>query len=67
MLLSAPFKLQMPSCDDCGKTLQKPFVCLECVFAGCWRNAHIVDHLEKTGHDFGMSQVPEKPLNDVTC
>ncbi|KAF9519687.1 hypothetical protein BS47DRAFT_1288052, partial [Hydnum rufescens UP504] len=47
-------KVQVPSCGTCGKALHRPFVCLECSYSACWREGHILDHLEETGHDFAL-------------
>ncbi|KAF8340377.1 uncharacterized protein EI90DRAFT_3035339 [Cantharellus anzutake] len=47
-------KYSVPQCGSCAKTLHRPFVCLECMYLGCWKEGHIADHLEETGHDFAL-------------
>lgn len=61
---SPPWQLlQYPQCGDCGETLHRPFICLECAFIGCnsrhflsgassdaKRRSHILDHLRDSGH-----------------
>ncbi|KAG9010510.1 hypothetical protein FRB94_010276 [Tulasnella sp. JGI-2019a] len=45
-------KTDVPECDTCQKTLQRPFVCLSCNYGGCWKQGHITDHLQDLQHDF---------------
>ncbi|TFY65623.1 hypothetical protein EVG20_g5463 [Dentipellis fragilis] len=45
-------KVSSPICGACGETLTRPFVCLHCSFAGCWRDEHIAEHLKDEGHIF---------------
>jgi ubiquitin carboxyl-terminal hydrolase 22/27/51 len=45
-------QVQAPTCGTCQKTLHRPFVCMECSFAGCWRGDHGVGHLKEAGHPF---------------
>ncbi|KZT29784.1 cysteine proteinase [Neolentinus lepideus HHB14362 ss-1] len=43
-------KVAYPSCDHCGSSLARPFVCLHCSFTGCWSDGHMIDHLRDTSH-----------------
>ncbi|KAF8525841.1 cysteine proteinase [Hysterangium stoloniferum] len=45
-------KLQMPTCGICSLTLHRPFVCLQCSFSGCWKDGHVIQHLEEKEHGF---------------
>ncbi|KAI0787731.1 cysteine proteinase [Fomes fomentarius] len=45
-------KIAPPDCGVCGESLSRPFACLHCQFAGCWREKHIKLHLQNKGHDF---------------
>ncbi|KAG1830548.1 hypothetical protein EV424DRAFT_1578450, partial [Suillus variegatus] len=45
-------KVSSPTCDTCNQTLSRPFVCLQCSYAGCWSGGHITDHLKETVHTF---------------
>lgn len=42
----------VPECDTCQRTLQRPFVCLSCNYGGCWKRGHITDHLQEVQHEF---------------
>ncbi|KAI0033090.1 cysteine proteinase [Vararia minispora EC-137] len=47
-------KLASPQCGLCKKTMARPFVCLQCSFAGCWKDEHFTEHLMDEGHGFGV-------------
>ncbi|KAH7911361.1 hypothetical protein BJ138DRAFT_1135452 [Hygrophoropsis aurantiaca] len=54
-LLSSPpkrRKISTPTCGTCELTLSRPFVCLQCEYAGCWPEGHIIGHLKEAGHAF---------------
>ncbi|EPQ54170.1 cysteine proteinase [Gloeophyllum trabeum ATCC 11539] len=56
-------KVTCPTCNTCGSSLARPFVCLHCSFTGCWSGGHIVDHLREASHDF----CAESKLGSVYC
>ncbi|KAF7297767.1 Ubiquitin carboxyl-terminal hydrolase [Mycena kentingensis (nom. inval.)] len=43
-------KTAVPSCGTCSAALYRPFVCLHCSFAGCWKSGHITAHLQQAQH-----------------
>ncbi|KAG8934774.1 hypothetical protein FRC01_000455 [Tulasnella sp. 417] len=45
-------KIQVADCDTCGTTLHRPFVCLFCNFGGCWKEGHIMAHMQENNHGF---------------
>ncbi|KIO34647.1 hypothetical protein M407DRAFT_64084 [Tulasnella calospora MUT 4182] len=45
-------KIQVADCDTCGATLHRPFVCLFCNFGGCWKEGHVVAHMQEKKHGF---------------
>ncbi|KZV68313.1 cysteine proteinase [Peniophora sp. CONT] len=47
-------KLSAPQCGTCHRTLARPFVCLQCSFAGCWQDEHISEHLADEAHYFAV-------------
>ncbi|KAH9925470.1 cysteine proteinase [Amylocystis lapponica] len=44
-------KISSPTCGTCDFVLSRPVVCLSCSYSGCWRNAHVKQHLQVAGHD----------------
>ncbi|KAJ7922392.1 hypothetical protein B0H13DRAFT_1983023 [Mycena leptocephala] len=46
-------KVSVPTCGTCHLALQRPFVCLHCPYAGCWKNSHVSTHLQESQHTFG--------------
>ncbi|THH11391.1 hypothetical protein EW146_g8064 [Bondarzewia mesenterica] len=59
-------KLSSPECGTCGLSLNRPFVCLHCGYAGCWRDEHITEHLKDEGHLFSVD-VKIGPVFCVEC
>ncbi|KAJ7070002.1 hypothetical protein C8F01DRAFT_977061 [Mycena amicta] len=47
-------KVAVPCCGTCNAALYRPFVCLHCSFAGCWKTGHIAAHLREAQHPFCM-------------
>ncbi|KAJ7728518.1 hypothetical protein B0H16DRAFT_1588885 [Mycena metata] len=45
-------KVGVPSCGTCQVALHRPFVCLHCSYAGCWRSGHVSTHLQESQHSF---------------
>ncbi|KAJ6568652.1 hypothetical protein B0H19DRAFT_1024019 [Mycena capillaripes] len=45
-------KVSIPTCGTCKLALHRPFVCLHCSYAGCWKNDHISTHLQESQHSF---------------
>ncbi|KAJ7471011.1 hypothetical protein FB451DRAFT_1472862 [Mycena latifolia] len=45
-------KLSVPTCGTCQLALHRPFVCLHCSYAGCWKNGHVSTHLQESQHTF---------------
>lgn len=45
-------KVASPTCGTCSVTLPRPFVCLHCLYSGCWAKSHIRSHLKHTSHLF---------------
>ncbi|KAJ7266551.1 hypothetical protein C8J57DRAFT_1328141 [Mycena rebaudengoi] len=45
-------KISVPTCGTCHLALVRPFVCLHCSYAGCWKNGHVVTHLQESQHIF---------------
>jgi ubiquitin carboxyl-terminal hydrolase 22/27/51 len=45
-------QLQLSECDNCRATLYRPIVCLQCNFAGCWKEGHIQAHVKSQDHIF---------------
>ncbi|KAJ7503328.1 hypothetical protein B0H11DRAFT_1975258 [Mycena galericulata] len=45
-------KVSAPTCGTCQLALHRPFVCLHCSYAGCWKNGHISTHLQESQHTF---------------
>ncbi|KAF7296453.1 Ubiquitin carboxyl-terminal hydrolase [Mycena chlorophos] len=47
-------KVAVPTCGACNVALYRPFVCLHCSFAGCWKSGHITAHQRQEQHPFCM-------------
>ncbi|KAJ6524236.1 hypothetical protein DFH09DRAFT_1264332 [Mycena vulgaris] len=45
-------KVSVPTCGTCQLALHRPFVCLHCSYAGCWKNGHVSTHLQESQHTF---------------
>ncbi|KAK7013991.1 ubiquitin carboxyl-terminal hydrolase [Favolaschia claudopus] len=45
-------KVSIPFCSTCKVPLPRPFVCLHCSYAGCWRSGHVSEHLQESQHIF---------------
>ncbi|KAJ6516717.1 hypothetical protein C8R47DRAFT_1088124 [Mycena vitilis] len=45
-------KVSLPTCGTCQLGLHRPFVCLHCPYAGCWKNGHIAAHLQGSQHSY---------------
>ncbi|KAJ7215547.1 hypothetical protein GGX14DRAFT_443055 [Mycena pura] len=45
-------KVPVPTCGTCSIALYRPFVCLHCSYAGCWKSGHICTHLQESQHTF---------------
>ncbi|KAI0076195.1 cysteine proteinase [Panus rudis PR-1116 ss-1] len=45
-------KFSSPTCNACGLSLSRPFVCLTCSYSGCWVGYHAQQHLSEAGHTF---------------
>ncbi|GAM22658.1 hypothetical protein SAMD00019534_058330 [Acytostelium subglobosum LB1] len=43
-------KLSIPSCVECHCFNGRIHLCLHCVYAGCWRQQHMIKHFQETGH-----------------
>ncbi|KAJ7692121.1 hypothetical protein B0H17DRAFT_1061969 [Mycena rosella] len=41
-------KVSVPTCGTCQLALHRPFVCLHCAYAGCWKNGHVATHLQES-------------------
>ncbi|PPQ84018.1 LOW QUALITY PROTEIN: hypothetical protein CVT25_000564 [Psilocybe cyanescens] len=44
-------KIAAPVCGTCDISLSRPFACLHCSYAACWRDDHAVNHLRDSGVD----------------
>ena len=51
-LNSINLQISPPQCGVCNIALSRPYACLHCTFSACWRDDHIKQHLQDTGHDF---------------
>ncbi|KAJ7934429.1 hypothetical protein B0H13DRAFT_2491719 [Mycena leptocephala] len=49
---SATRKVSIPTCGTCKLALHRPFVCLHCPYAGCWKSGHVLTHLQESQHLF---------------
>ncbi|KAJ7735623.1 hypothetical protein DFH07DRAFT_843427 [Mycena maculata] len=45
-------KVSAPTCGTCQLALHRPFVCLHCSYAGCWKSGHVASHLQESQHTF---------------
>ncbi|KAF8193930.1 hypothetical protein K438DRAFT_1828278 [Mycena galopus ATCC 62051] len=45
-------KTSVPTCGTCKVALHRPFVCLHCPYAGCWKSGHVSTHLQESQHTF---------------
>ncbi|KAJ6615868.1 hypothetical protein B0H10DRAFT_2039331 [Mycena sp. CBHHK59/15] len=45
-------KVAVPTCDTCQVAPYRPFVCLHCSYAGCWKSGHVQAHLQESQHRF---------------
>ncbi|KAJ7881755.1 hypothetical protein B0H14DRAFT_2340180 [Mycena olivaceomarginata] len=45
-------KVSVPTCGTCQIALHRPFVCLHCPYAGCWKGGHVSAHLQESQHTF---------------
>ncbi|KAJ7620961.1 hypothetical protein FB45DRAFT_927988 [Roridomyces roridus] len=45
-------KISAPTCGTCEIALHRPFVCLHCSYAGCWKSGHVSAHLKQSRHQF---------------
>ncbi|KAJ7158960.1 hypothetical protein C8R43DRAFT_994564 [Mycena crocata] len=45
-------KVSVPTCGTCQVALYRPFACLHCSYAGCWRSGHVSTHLQVLQHTF---------------
>ncbi|KAI0044293.1 cysteine proteinase [Auriscalpium vulgare] len=45
-------KIASPVCGTCALVIARPFVCLHCSYAGCWKDEHVAEHLKEEEHLF---------------
>ncbi|KAI9028353.1 hypothetical protein CLU79DRAFT_563267 [Phycomyces nitens] len=46
--------LPFPQCTTCQDPMARLHVCLHCVYMGCWRKGHMLDHLKEKKHMLAM-------------
>ncbi|KAI7863446.1 hypothetical protein BDF14DRAFT_1844329 [Spinellus fusiger] len=47
-------ELPFPQCTTCQDPMSRLHVCLHCVYMGCWRKGHMLDHLKEKKHTLAM-------------
>ncbi|KAI0058599.1 cysteine proteinase [Artomyces pyxidatus] len=45
-------KISSPACGTCATTMPRPFTCLHCGYAGCWKDEHVTEHMKDEDHTF---------------
>jgi hypothetical protein len=49
------WQIDTPTCSQCNDILIRPFLCLHCSYAACWKGQHVISHLHQSQHNFCMS------------